>query len=98
MLPAFTRWLSRQCCPGPSTTQPDAPNCGAKEKIGLLRSLRLRSGQAGLRKVGAACGRVKRGEFAMSVIPTGMADLFFRSRRANVGHAVEGPWQDIKLN
>jgi hypothetical protein len=31
-----------------------------------------------------------------SVIPTGMADFLFRSRRANVGHGVEGPWQHIK--
>jgi hypothetical protein len=34
-------------CHGPSTTQPDAPNYGAEEKVGLLRSLRFRSGQAG---------------------------------------------------
>jgi len=27
------------------------------------------------------------------VIPTGMADFFFRSRRANVGHGAEGPRQ-----
>jgi len=31
------------------------------------------------------------------VIPTGMADPLFRSRRANVGHGAEGPWHDFKL-
>jgi hypothetical protein len=25
-------------CPNPSTTRPDAPECGAKEKVGPLRS------------------------------------------------------------
>jgi hypothetical protein len=34
--------------------------------------------------------------FLFSVIPTGMADFLFRSRRANVGHAAMGPWQHIK--
>jgi hypothetical protein len=33
--------------------------------------------------------------FPNSVIPTGMADFLFRSRRANVGHGVEGPWQHV---
>jgi hypothetical protein len=31
--------------------------------------------------------------FLNAVIPTGMADLLFRSRRANVGHGAEGPRQ-----
>jgi len=31
--------------------------------------------------------------FLSAVIPTGMADFFFRSRRANVGHGAEGPRQ-----
>src|SRR6266478_4329056 len=34
-------------------------------------------------------------QFRNSVIPTGVADFFLRSRRANVGHAVEGPWQHL---
>jgi len=33
-----------------------------------------------------------------SVIPTGMADFFFRSRRANVGRGGEGPWQVLSSN
>ena len=32
-----------------------------------------------------------------SVIPTGVADFFFRSRRASVGHEVEGPWRHLNL-
>jgi hypothetical protein len=32
-----------------------------------------------------------------SVIPTGVADFFLRSRFANVGHAAEGPWQHLSL-
>jgi len=34
----------------------------------------------------------------LSVIPTGMADFRFRSRRANVGHGVEGPRQHLNHN
>jgi hypothetical protein len=33
--------------------------------------------------------------FFFSVIPTGMADFLFRSRRANVGHGAEGPRQHL---
>jgi hypothetical protein len=47
-----------RCCHGPSipvkhagrewrAAQPDAPECGAEKKVGPLRSLRFRSGQAG---------------------------------------------------
>ena len=35
------------CCLGPSTARPDAPSSGGEEKIGPLRSPRIRSGQAG---------------------------------------------------
>jgi len=38
---------SRKQKADPSTSRPDAPEFSAKEKIGSLRSLRLRSGQAG---------------------------------------------------
>src|SRR5258708_28833329 len=31
--------------------------------------------------------------FFCSVIPTGMADFFFRAAVRPVGHGVEGPWQ-----
>jgi hypothetical protein len=32
-----------------------------------------------------------------SVIPTGMADFFFRAAVWRVGHGAEGPWQHFDL-
>ena len=32
-----------------------------------------------------------------NVIPSAVADFFLRSRRANVGHGAEGPWQHVKF-
>jgi hypothetical protein len=38
LLLARNSWVGLKSCHGPSTAQPDAPNYGAEEKIGPLRS------------------------------------------------------------